>query len=197
MPVEVPQKKGDPIVIAHAMNRRAKTPRSKRSAKLRPAFKKDGTVTAGNAPGTNDGAAAVVVTSESNAARLGKTPMARIVAQVGSGVEPKWVMMAPVEAVDKLLQKTGWDRDKDVDSVRTERSLRRAGDRRDAPVAASIPPKSTSMAARWRIGHPIGASGARILVTLLYEMQRRNLKRGIAALCLGGGNAVALAVERY
>ena len=86
-------------------------------AKLKPAFKKDGTVTAGNAPGTNDGAAAVIVTSERNAQALGKKPMARIVAQAVSGVEPKWVMMAPVEAVEKLLSKTGWDRDKDVDLV--------------------------------------------------------------------------------
>ena len=97
------------------MNRRAPIPRSKSLAKLRPPFKKDGTVTAGNAPGTNDGAAAVVVTSEHNAAKLGKTPLARIVAQSVSGIEPKWLLMAPVEAVEKLLTKTGWDRDRDVD----------------------------------------------------------------------------------
>ena len=92
-------------------------------AKLKPAFKKDGTVTAGNAPGTNDGAAAVVVTSANVASQLGKTPMARIVAQAVSGVEPKWVMMAPVEAVEKLLKKTGWDRDRDVDLVEIKRSV--------------------------------------------------------------------------
>ena len=114
LPIDIPQKKGEPIVM-----KRDESPRPDASlealAKLRPAFKKDGTVTAGNAPGTNDGAAAVVVTSEETAERLGKTPMARIVAQAVSGVEPKWVMMAPVEAVEKLLRKTGWDRDRDVD----------------------------------------------------------------------------------
>src|SRR5260370_42551316 len=93
-------------------------------SKLKPAFKKDGTVTAGNAPGTNDGAAAVIVTSERNAARLGKQPGARIVAQAGSGVEPKWVMMAPVEAVEKLLAKTGWGRGKDVDLVELHEAFR-------------------------------------------------------------------------
>jgi acetyl-CoA C-acetyltransferase len=168
IPVEIPQKKGDPLVIKYD-----ESPREDASlealGKLRPAFKKDGTVTAGNAPGTNDGAAALVVTTERNAARLGKTPMARIVAQAVSGVDPKWIMEAPIYAVEKLLEKTGWDRDRDLDLVELN------------AVA---------------LGHPIGASGARILTTLLYEMQRRNVHRGIAALCLGGGNAVALAVER-
>src|ERR1700741_4984407 len=114
LPIEIPQKKGDPVVVKYD-----ESPREDASletlSKLRPAFKKDGTVTAGNAPGTNDGAAAIVVTSEQSAERLGKTPLARIVAQAVSGVEPKWVMMAPVEAVEKLLRKTGWDRDRDVD----------------------------------------------------------------------------------
>ncbi len=114
VPVEIPQKKGDPVVI-----KTDESPREDTSlealGRLKPAFKKDGTVTAGNAPGTNDGAAAVVVTSERNAQRLGKAPMARIVAQAVSGVDPKWVMMAPVDAVEALLKKTGWDRDKDVD----------------------------------------------------------------------------------
>ncbi|MGB8654370.1 MAG: acetyl-CoA C-acyltransferase, partial [Candidatus Acidiferrales bacterium] len=114
VPVEIPQKKGAPLVIKTDESPREDTS-MEALAKLKPAFKKDGTVTAGNAPGTNDGAAAVVVTSEANAARLGKRPMARIVAQSVGGVEPKWVMMAPVEAVEKLLAKTGWDRDKDVD----------------------------------------------------------------------------------
>ena len=185
LPIDVPQKKGEPVVL-----RRDESPRPDASlealAKLRPAFKKDGTVTAGNAPGTNDGAAAVVVTSEDTAARLGKTPMARIVAQAVSGVEPKWVMMAPVEAVERLLRKTGWDRDRDVDlyELNVMRELR------------LDPAKVNVNGGAVAIGHPIGASGARILVTLLYEMQRRGLHRGIAALCLGGGNAVALAVER-
>jgi acetyl-CoA C-acetyltransferase len=195
LPIEIPQKKGDPVIV--------KTDESPREdstlealAKLKPAFKKDGTVTAGNAPGTNDGAAALVVTSERIAQRLGKQPMARIVAQAVSGVEPKWVMMAPVEAVEKLLKKTGWDRDRDVDLVELNEAF--------AVAAIAVtrmlklkPEKVNVNGGAVALGHPIGASGARILVTLLYELQRRNLKRGIAALCLGGGNAVALAVERY
>jgi acetyl-CoA C-acetyltransferase len=163
--------------------------------KLKPAFKKDGTVTAGNAPGTNDGAAAVVVTSERTAAKLGRQPMARIVAQAVSGVEPKWVMMAPVTAVEKLLAKTGWDRDRDVDLYELNEAfaVQALGVMRELKLN---PEKVNVNGGAVAIGHPIGASGARILVTLLYEMHRRNVKRGVAALCLGGGNAVALAVER-
>jgi acetyl-CoA C-acetyltransferase len=194
LPVEIPQKKGEPIVV-----RRDESPRADSSlaalAKLRPAFKKDGTVTAGNAPGTNDGAAAVMVTSEENAARLRIEPLARIVAQSVSGVEPKWLLMAPVEAVEKILKKTGWDRDRDVDLIELNEAF--------AVQAIAVmrelrldPAKVNVNGGAVAIGHPIGASGARILVTLLYEMRRRNVHRGIAALCLGGGNAVALAVER-
>jgi acetyl-CoA C-acetyltransferase len=194
IPVEVPQKKGAPIVIS-----KDETPREDSTleilAKLRPAFKKDGTVTAGNAPGTNDGAAALVVTSQRNAERMARTPMARVVAQAVGGVEPEWVMMAPVEAVEKLLKKTGWDREKDVDLIELNEAF--------AVQAIAVtrvlklnPEKVNVNGGAVALGHPIGASGARILVTLLYELHRRNLKRGIAALCLGGGNAVALAVER-
>lgn len=194
LPIEVPQKKGEPVIL-----RRDESPRPDASlealAKLRPAFKKDGTVTAGNAPGTNDGAAAVVVTSERTAERLGMAPMARIVAQAVSGVEPKWVMMAPVEAVEKILRKTGWDRDRDVDLY----ELNEAFAVQAIAVTRGLrldPAKVNVNGGAVAMGHPIGASGARILVTLLYEMQRRGVHRGIAALCLGGGNAVALAVER-
>ncbi len=194
LPVEVPQKKGAPVVVS-----KDESPREDTSvealAKLKPAFKKDGTVTAGNAPGTNDGAAALVVTSERVASRLGRTPMARIVAQAVSGVEPKWAMMAPVEAVEKLLKKTGWDRDRDVDLI----ELNEAFAAQALAVVRELrldPEKVNVNGGAVALGHPIGASGARILVTLLHEMQRRNVKRGIAALCLGGGNAVALAVER-
>jgi acetyl-CoA C-acetyltransferase len=194
VPVEVPQKKGSSIVIS-----KDETPREDSTlealAKLRPAFKKDGTVTAGNAPGTNDGAATLIVTSQRNAERMAKTPMARIVAQAVGGVEPKWVMMAPVEAVEKLLKKTGWDRDKDVDLIELNEAF--------AVQALAVtrvlklnPEKVNVNGGAVALGHPIGASGARLLVTLLYELHRRNLKRGIAALCLGGGNAVALAIER-
>ncbi|MGA7853498.1 MAG: acetyl-CoA C-acetyltransferase [Candidatus Acidiferrales bacterium] len=194
VPVEIPQKKGDPVII-----KTDESPREDTSlealAKLKPAFKKDGTVTAGNAPGTNDGAAALIITGEKNAARLGRQPMARIVAQAVSGVEPKWVMMAPVDAVEKLLKKTGWDRDKDVDLYELNEAF--------AVAAIAVtrvlklnPEKVNVNGGAVALGHPIGASGARVLVTLLFEMQRRNLKRGIAALCLGGGNAVAVAIER-
>jgi acetyl-CoA C-acetyltransferase len=194
VPVEVPQKKGEPLII-----RRDESPRPDASlaalAKLRLAFTKDGTVTAGNAPGTNDGAAAVVVTSEANATRLGCEPMARIVAQSVSGVEPKWLLMAPVEAVEKILKKTGWDRDRDVDLIELNEAfaVQAIAVIRELHLDRS---KVNVNGGAVAIGHPIGASGARILVTLLYEMQRRNVHRGIAALCLGGGNAVALAVER-
>jgi acetyl-CoA C-acetyltransferase len=195
VPVEIPQKKGDPVIV-----KTDESPREDTSlealAKLKPTFKKDGTVTAGNAPGTNDGGAAVIVTSEKNATRLGKQPMARIVAQAVSGVEPKWVMMAPVDAIEKLLKKTGWDRDKDVDLYELNEAF--------AVAAIAVtrvlklnPEKVNVNGGAVALGHPIGASGARVLITLLYELQRRNLKRGIAALCLGGGNAVALAIERF
>jgi acetyl-CoA C-acetyltransferase len=194
LPIEVPQKKGDPIVIRYDESPREDTS-MEALARLKPAFQKDGTVTAGNAPGTNDGAAAVLVTSERNAQRLGKQPMARIVAQAVSGVEPKWVMMAPVEAVEKLLAKTGWNRDKDVDLVELNEAFAVAAIAVTRQLKLN-PEKVNVNGGAVAIGHPIGASGARILVTLLYELQRRNLKRGIAALCLGGGNAVAVAVER-
>jgi acetyl-CoA C-acetyltransferase len=195
LPIEVPQKKGAPLII-----KTDESPREDTSlealAKLRPAFKKDGgTVTAGNAPGTNDGAAALIVTSERTASRLGKAPMARIVAQAVSGVEPKWVMMAPVEAVEKLLAKTGWDRDKDVDLYELNEAFAVAAIAVTRELRLN-PEKVNVNGGAVALGHPIGASGARILITLLYELQRRNLKRGIAALCLGGGNAVGLAIER-
>jgi acetyl-CoA C-acetyltransferase len=195
LPVEVPQKKGLPLVFKYDESPREDTS-LEALAKLKPAFKKDGTVTAGNAPGTNDGAAALIVTSERNASRLGKTPIARIVAQAVSGVEPKWVMMAPVDAVERLLTKTGWDRDKDVDLVELNEAFAVAAIAVTRQLKLN-PEKVNVNGGAVAIGHPIGASGARILVTLLYELQRRNLKRGIAALCLGGGNAVALAVERF
>jgi len=194
LPIEIAQKKGEPVVI-----RKDESPREDSTmetlAKLKPAFKKDGTVTAGNAPGTNDGAAAVVVTSQARASRLGRAPRARIVAQAVSGVEPKWVMMAPVAAIEKILKKTGWDRDRDVDLYELNEAF--------AVQALAViqethlnPEKVNVNGGAVALGHPIGASGARILVTLLYELERRNLHRGIAALCLGGGNAVALAIER-
>jgi acetyl-CoA C-acetyltransferase len=161
---------------------------------LKPAFKKDGTVTAGNAPGVNDGAAAVVVTSATRAKELGAQPMVRIVAQATSGVEPQWVMMAPVDAVRKIWEKTGWKKD-DVDLYELNEafSVQALGVTRELGLDLNRVNVNGGAVA---IGHPIGASGARVLVTLIYEMARRNARRGIAALCLGGGNAVAMAVER-
>ena len=160
---------------------------------LKPAFKKDGTVTAGNAPGVNDGAAALVVTSAAKARELGRKPMVRIVAQASSGIDPKWVMMAPVSAVRKIWEKTGW-KNEDVDLY----ELNEAFSVQALAVVRELglnPEKVNVNGGAVAIGHPIGASGARVLVTLIHEMIRRDVRRGIAALCLGGGNAVAMAVE--
>jgi acetyl-CoA C-acetyltransferase len=193
VPVEVPQRKGDPVLFTKDESVRADTS-VEVLAKLKPAFKKDGSVTAGNAPGTNDGAAAVVVTSADRARTLGVEPFGRIVGQATSGTDPKLVMMAPVEAVRKLLAKTGWQRG-DVDLV----ELNEAFSVQAIAVARELEldmERINVNGGAVALGHPIGASGSRVLVTLLYEMRRRNAKRGIAALCLGGGNAVALAVER-
>jgi acetyl-CoA C-acetyltransferase len=195
VPVEIPsRKKGEaPVVFEKDESPREDTTiETLRS--LKPAFKKDGTVTAGNAPGVNDGAAAVVVTSAQRAKELGAHPMVRIVAQATSGVEPKWVMMAPVDAVRKIWEKTGWKAD-DVDLYELNEafSVQALGVMRELKLDANRVNVNGGAVA---IGHPIGASGARVLVTLIYEMIRRDVKRGIAALCLGGGNAVAMAVER-
>src|SRR5499433_427511 len=195
VPIELPaKKKGAPAVIFD----KDESPRADTTIEvlrsLKPAFKKDGTVTAGNAPGVNDGAAAVVVTSAIRARELGAQPMVRIVAQATSGVEPKWVMMAPVGAVRQIWQKTGWkNEDVDLYELNEAFSVQALGVMRELKLN---PEKVNVNGGAVAIGHPIGASGARVLVTLIYEMQRRNLKRGIAALCLGGGNAVAMAVER-
>src|SRR5437588_10040313 len=161
---------------------------------LKPAFKKDGTGTAGNAPGVNDGAAAVVVTSAQRAKEVGIKPMVRIVAQATSGVEPKWVMMAPVSAVRQIWEKTGW-KNEDVDLYERNEafSVQALGVIRELGLDMNRVNVNGGAVA---LGHPIGASGARVLVTLIYEMIRRDVHRGIAALCLGGGNAVAMAVER-
>jgi acetyl-CoA C-acetyltransferase len=195
VPVELPaKKKGEaPVLFEKDESPREDTTIEALRA-LKPAFKKDGTVTAGNAPGVNDGAAAVVVTSSQRAQELGVPAMVRIVAQATSGVEPKWVMMAPVDAVRKIWQKTGWkNEDVDLYELNEAFSVQALGVMRELGLD---PNKVNVNGGAVAIGHPIGASGARVLVTLIYEMTRRNVKRGIAALCLGGGNAVAMAVER-
>ena len=193
VPVAIPQKKGELIQFAIDESPRADTS-LEALARLKPVFKPDGTVTAGNAPGTNDGAAALVVTSLERAKQLGKKPLARIVGQAVSGVEPKWVMMAPVSAVQLLLKKVGWKLE-DVDLIELNEAF--AVQALAVIQELALDPARTNVnGGAVALGHPIGASGARILVTLLYAMAQRDAKRGIAALCLGGGNAVALAVER-
>ncbi len=195
VPVEIPaKKKGE----APARFEKDEGPREDTTIEvlrsLKPAFKKDGTVTAGNAPGVNDGAAAVVVTSAKRAKELDRAPMVRIVAQATSGVEPKWVMMAPVGAVRQIWEKTGWkNADVDLYELNEAFSVQALGVIRELGLDLN---KVNVNGGAVAIGHPIGASGARVLVTLIYEMIRRNARRGIVALCLGGGNAVAMAVER-
>ena len=193
VPVEIEQRKGPPLIFDTDEPVREDTSLES-LAKLKPAFKEGGTVTAGNAPGVNDGASAVVVTSAERARLMGVEPLARIVGQATSGLEPKLVMMAPVEAIKKLLKKTGWSMNV-VDLIELNEAF--------AVQAVAItrelnldPEKINVNGGAVALGHAIGQSGSRILTTMLYEMKRRNVHRGIAALCLGGGNAVALAVER-
>jgi acetyl-CoA C-acetyltransferase len=193
VPVEIKQRKGPPVIFDTDEPVREDTSLES-LARLKPAFKEGGTVTAGNAPGVNDGASAVVVTSAERAKALGVEPMARIIGQATSGIEPKLVMMAPIEAIKKLLKKTGWSLN-DVDLIELNEAF--------AVQAVAItrelnldPEKLNVNGGAVALGHAIGQSGSRILTTMLYEMKRRNARRGIAALCLGGGNAVAMAVER-
>jgi len=194
LPVEIPQRRGDPIRLEYDEAVRPDTT-AEALARLRPAFKKDGgTVTAGNAPGVNDGAAATVVMAEERAGALGVTPMARIVGQAFSGRPAKWLLMTPVEAVQKLLAKVGWSLD-DVDLIELNEAFSAQAVAVVRELGADFDKVNVNGGAV-ALGHPIGASGARILTTLLYALKNRNLKRGVATLCLGGGNGVALAVER-
>ncbi len=194
IPVEIPQKKGDPVVLDYDEPVRPETTIESLS-KLKPAFKKDGgTVTAGNAPGVNDGASAVVVTSAEQAAKLGIEPLGRVVAWASSGIEPKLIMMAPVKGVQNVLAKAGWDmKDVDLFELNEAFSVQALGVMQELGLDLE---KVNVNGGAVAMGHAIGNSGSRILTTLLYEMKRRGAKRGVAALCLGGGNSVALAVER-
>jgi acetyl-CoA C-acetyltransferase len=193
VPVEIPGKKGAVTRVTRDESVREDAS-AEALAALRPAFKKDGTVTAGNAPGVNDAAAAVVVMSAEKAKALGLTPTVRIKAQATSGVAPKWVMLAPVTGVQTVLRKAGWDRDAvDLYELNEAFSVQALGVMKELGLDAS---KVNVNGGAVAIGHPIGASGARVLVTLIHEMMRRDAKKGVAALCLGGGNSVALAVER-
>jgi acetyl-CoA C-acetyltransferase len=163
-------------------------------ARLKPAFQEGGTVTAGNAPGISDGAAALVVMSAERAKELGLKPMAVVRAQATSGVEPEWFGLAPIEAVRRVAAKAGWGLDAvDLFELNEAFSVQALAVIRDLGLEAA---KVNVQGGAVAIGHPIGASGARVLTTLLYSMKRLGKSRGIAALCLGGGNAVALAVER-
>jgi acetyl-CoA C-acetyltransferase len=151
-------------------------------------------VTAGNAPGVNDAAAAVVVMTAVKAASLGLKPLATIRAQATSGLAPKWVMMAPVEGVRKVLARAGWSMESvDLFELNEAFSVQAIAVTRELGLT---PERVNVNGGAVAIGHPIGASGARILVTLIHEMIRRDVHRGVAALCLGGGNSVALAIER-
>lgn len=193
VPVEVPQKKGNPIVVTQDETIRRDTS-LEALARLKPVFKPDGKVTAGNAPGLNDGAAALVVSSLAYAERHGLTPMARIVGYTYAAVEPKWIFRAPAKAIPRLLEQVGWKLE-DVDLFEINEAFA-------AQVLANVKELGLDLekinvhGGAIALGHPLGASGARILTTLLYALQRYDLRRGVAALCLGGGEAVAMAVER-
>jgi acetyl-CoA C-acetyltransferase len=193
LPVEIPQKKGAALVFDADESVREDTS-LEALAKLRPAFKEGGSVTAGNAPGVNDGASALVVTSEERARQLGVEPLARIAAQATSGIQPELVMMAPVEAIRKVLRKAGWSLS-EVDLI----ELNEAFSVQAVAIIRELgldPERVNVNGGAVALGHAIGQSGSRLLTTMLYEMKRRGVHRGLAALCLGGGNAVALAVER-
>ncbi len=193
VPVTVPGRKGSGTVFDRDESVREDASMESLAA-LKPAFKKDGTVTAGNAPGVNDAAAALVLMSSAKAEELGLKPLVRVKAQAMSGIAPKWVMLAPVLGVEKVLAKAGWSSDEvDLYELNEAFSVQALGVTKELGLSLD---KVNVNGGAVAIGHPIGASGARVLVTLVHEMVRRDAKKGVAALCLGGGNSVALAVER-
>ncbi len=191
--VSIPQRKGDPLVFAaDEFPRHGTTAES--LAKLRPAFDKEGTVTAGNASGINDGAAIVIVTTESKAKELGLEPLATIVAFSSAGVDPAIMGTGPIPATTKCLEKAGWSV-ADLDLVEANEAFAAQAMSVNHDLGWDLSKVNVNGGAI-AIGHPIGASGARVLVSLLYEMKRRDAKKGLATLCIGGGQGVALAVER-
>jgi acetyl-CoA C-acetyltransferase len=194
IPIEIPQKKGDPIILDYDEPVRPETT-VETLGKLKPAFKKDGgTVTAGNAPGVNDGGSAVVVTSAEKAAELGIEPLARVVSYATSGIEPKYIMLAPVEGVRRAVKKAGWElSDVELFELNEAFSVQALGVMKELGINPDFVNVNGGAVA---MGHAIGNSGSRVLTTLLYEMKRRGAKKGVAGLCLGGGNSVAMAVER-
>jgi acetyl-CoA C-acetyltransferase len=193
LPVQVPQRKGPPVLVDQDESIREDTSMVALAA-LKPAFKEDGSVTAGNAPGVNDGAAAVVLMAAEKARSLGIKPLARIVGQATTGLAPKMVLMTPVESVRKVAAKVGWKlEDVDLFEINEAFSVQLVAVMRELGIA---PDRVNVHGGAVALGHAIGSSGARVLTTLLYALERRKLTRGIAALCLGGGNGVAMAVER-
>jgi acetyl-CoA C-acetyltransferase len=191
VPVEVPMKKETVTFDTDEAVRPGST--AEGLSRLRPVFRKDGRVTAGNAPGTNDGAAAVMLMSREKADELGVKPIARVLGSAIGGLEPKWVMMTPVPAVNNLLTKLNMKKeDFDLYELNEAFSVQAIAVVRELGLDPSIVNVNGGAVA---LGHPIGASGARILTTLLYALKDRGLKRGIASMCLGGANGVSLAVE--
>lgn len=193
VPVMIAQKKGEPVAFKVDEYPRAGTT-ADTLARLKPAFQKEGAVTAGNASGINDGAAAVVVASEERARLMELAPMAKIVSYASAGVDPRFMGMGPVPAIERALEKAGLEL-KDIDLFELNEAF--------AAQSLAVLAKLGLDAARVNVnggaialGHPIGASGARVLVTLLYEMRRRDVRRGLAALCIGGGQGIAMIVER-
>ncbi|HHZ01093.1 MAG TPA: acetyl-CoA C-acetyltransferase [Sedimentibacter sp.] len=193
VPVTIPQKKGDPVVIdTDEYPRHGST--VEKMAKLKPAFKKDGTVTAGNASGINDGAAALIVMSKEKADELGLKYLCEIAAYASAGVDPKVMGLGPVPATKKALAKAGWTID-DLDLVEANEAF--AAQSLAVVRDLGLKPEITNVnGGAIALGHPIGASGARILVTLIYEMQKRDAKKGLATLCIGGGMGTSMLVER-
>lgn len=192
LPISIPQRKGDPLVVDRDEPVREDTSMES-LGRLKPAFKKDGTVTAGNAPGVNDGASALVVMGADVASRLNVTPIARVAGQATSGLEPKLVLMTPVEAVRKVLTRTGWNiEDVDLFELNEAFSVQGVAVTRELGID---PARVNVHGGAVALGHAIGSSGSRVLTTLIYALRRHGKKRGVATLCLGGGNGVALAVE--
>jgi len=192
VPIEIPQRKGDPLIFNKDEFPRAGVT-AEALSKLRPAFNKEGTVTAGNASGINDGAAGVVVMSETKAKALGLKPLAKIVSYASAGVDPAIMGTGPIPSTRKCLEKAGWTV-QDLDLIEANEAFAAQAISVNRELGWDLSKVNVNGGAI-AIGHPIGASGARILVDLLYEMQRRTAKKGLATLCIGGGMGVALAVE--
>jgi len=192
VPVSIPQRKGDPIQVSQDEGPRAESTQESLSG-LRPVFEKDGTVTAGNASSINDGAAAVLLQSEESVAETGTTPFGKIVSYATAGIDPAVMGLGPVQAIEKALQKAGWSRN-DVELVELNEAfaVQSLGVLKELPFDPSIVNVNGGAIA---LGHPIGASGTRILVTLVHELKRRCLKKGLVSLCIGGGMGIALCVE--